>query len=394
MAISIGSPVRPSTLTPVQYSAPNVVADSVPGSGTLRIVDDFEASPGLVLPPIAGSFPAVPPFQTREVPHGVKVTSAARETGYQGPIQVAQNPLEPSSIELLVVPDQSAESTLANLDKIAQFSTVMPAQEAARIMRDSANGGVSQTVTNFSWGNASADTVNNVYQRLRSGWTPPREGEGPEQITQRVIGGQVLDNLARAFDVSLEDLKSQESQVSGPARQELQQHLIDRVEQANRHELLDERLEVFRSLVDSYEANHNSLVVAAGNQGQLLELMEADNGGRPLYTGPDFFTSVLAVPNATVVGALGQQVDGTVGIADYSSSSPAIDVNAWGRLDHSSQGTSFAAPRVAAVMQQLHIQHPTATSAEVEQMMIERLFQQSPSEPPNAVREYMRSQTW
>jgi len=341
----------------------------------LQIVDFFEPSPG-------------------GIPHGFHVTNAALATEYQGPIQATQAPLEPRHLGFLAVPYLPAASTLQNLDLLTQSNTALPALAAASTLQRLTNAGVSQTVTNLSWGAAPADTVDHVYQNLRLGWTPAVDGESDLQVRARQEGGAVLGNLARAFDVPLEDLTHQDAQVSGPARQQLQQHLIDRVEEANRHASLDLPRAAVRSLADAYEGNHNSLVVAAGNQGQLLEIMEADNGGRTLSTGPDFFTSVLAVPNATVVGSLAPLSDGSLGSADYSSPSPNVDVNAWGRLTDGVEGTSFAAPRVAALMQQLHVQNPTATSAQVEEMMMEQFFQQSPYEPANVVREYMSGQTW
>lgn len=97
----------------------------------------------------------------------------------------------------------------------------------------------------------------------------------------------------------------------------------------------------------------------------------------------------------TTVGALEANASGQVGVAGYSS---RTTVNAWGTSPGGLPGTSFAAPRVAAVMRHLHEQNPNSSSAEVEQMMIQRLFRnvpgRAPEEQPGAVMSYMQSQRW
>lgn len=123
--------------------------------------------------------------------------------------------------------------------------------------------------------------------------------------------------------------------------------------------LLQARCE-FAEAVRAVEANHSSVVVAAGNDGNLSLLCP---------TPTHFTRSDLVTPDTTVVGALenGQP-------AAYNGDLTSINIYAPGAasipsLNETVHGTSFAAPRVAAALARLHGQHPELSSAQVESLV-------------------------
>ncbi len=373
-ALALRFPTQP--LARMRHMAPNVTDSEPPQSGTLQIVDHFT-------PQFDDSVPPMPnpnggePFRAVRIPHGIRVTDSALRTGYQGRINTSEfvNPQLHSPSMLLSFPGQTPEQTLAILDAAARLDSSAVATGAMQSLMAQGQAGVRNTVTNFSMAGGPSNITENLYRNISLAWNPARPDASLEEQGKRFNGKGMSENLARAWNIDPEALTSTDPAVSGPARQQFQQSLIDRTSQAVRIPELDQMRGHMNMVVDGYESRNNSVVVAAGNNGALAAAMSRDNGGRELRFPEGFYDNILATPNATTVGALGVTgANHELGVAEYSSPSPTVDLNAWGGLAPGVEGTSFAAPRVAAQMQELHNRFPDRSSAQIERMLRDQCY--------------------
>ncbi|MBS2038594.1 S8/S53 family peptidase [bacterium] len=353
------------------HIAPNVSDSQTPQSGTLQIVDHFTPSLDTSRPPMPGPGGG-PPMPVLRLPHGIQVTDSALQTGYQGRINTSEfnSPERPSSNLTLGMPNMSPEQTLQQLDLAVQSENTGVALGAMQNLHGQIQSGVQHTVTNFSMAAGASNVTEHLYNDISLAWNPARPDASPEEQGRRANGQAISDNLARAWNIDPQALASSDPAVSGPARQQFQQNLINRTHQANRTPQMDQLRQTMNTFVDGYESRNNSVVVAAGNNGELPEAMRRDNGGRDLQFPQGFFDNILATPNATTVGALGVTgASNQPGVAEYTSPGSTVQMYAWGNPAPGVEGTSFAAPRVAAQMQQLHNRFPDRSSAEIERML-------------------------
>jgi hypothetical protein len=373
-----GLPVQ-QTPPRMRHMNPNVTDSQVPQSGTLQIVDYFtpqvDYSAPLIPNPNGGE--GIRPM--RGLPHGIQVTDSALQTGYQGRINTSEfvNPNARPGFTprmMLGLPAQTPEQALQMLDMTVQMDNFSVAAGAGQSLGAQAQAGVRNTVTNFSMNASAANTAEYLYNDISLAWNPARPDASQEEQASRFAGQGISDNLARAWNIDPQALSSTDPAVSGPARQQFQQNLINRTHQATRTPEMDQLRGAMSAAVDGYESRNNSVVVSAGNNGDLLAAMRADNGGRDLQIPDGFYDNILATPNATTVGALGPTGPNQVGIADYSSPSSTVDLNAWGIAPMGAQGTSFSSPRVAAQMQTLHNRFPERSSAEIERMLRDQCY--------------------
>jgi Subtilase family len=126
----------------------------------------------------------------------------------------------------------------------------------------------------------------------------------------------------------------------------------------------------WRDQVRAFEANHNSVVIAAGNSGQIMSAMS--EGGFETDGSED--ENILATPEATMVAATATTQEGKTYLASPSSFGPEVDFIASG-FHGQNFGSSFASPRVAAAMLALHVSNPGTESDEVEKATGEVLGQ-------------------
>lgn len=180
------------------------------------------------------------------------------------------------------------------------------------------------------------------------------------------------DNLGTAFSFAGEDLVSEDAEVQAAAHQRLYQGLADTFGQALQSEEVRSAQADFSQAVEDFEASGNSVVVSAGNWGEHAEIFSSFAGGAPINFPENFTENVLQADAATMVGATQWLNSGTERVAPYSSPG---ELYAAGGLAlgepgvASTSGSSFAAPRVAAVMAELHQQYPDKSSAEIEEMV-------------------------
>ncbi|MBN9415165.1 MAG: hypothetical protein J0I12_06975 [Candidatus Eremiobacteraeota bacterium] len=372
-ALGPGLPMPMQSLPRMRHMAPNVTDSQTPQSGTLQIVDHFTPQQDFSAPPVPGP----PGFVPIRVPHGIQVTNAALQTGYTGRINTSEfaNPQTIVPNFLLSSPGMTPEQTLQGLDTSVMLQSGSVASGAMQSLGAQAQAGVRNTVTNFSMSASPSNVTENLYNDISLAWNPARPDASPEEQARRGTGQGLSDNLARAFNIDPQALTSADPAVSGPARQQFQQSLINRTNQANHTPDMDQMRQAMAAVVDGYESRNNSVVVAAGNNGGLVAAMQRDNGGRELQIPEGFYDNILATPNATTVGALGVTgADNRVGVADYSSPTRTVDLNAWGSLGPGDEGTSYAAPRTAAQMQELHNNFPDRSSAQIERMLRDQCY--------------------
>lgn len=166
-----------------------------------------------------------------------------------------------------------------------------------------------------------------------------------DMCSQPETAEQAQEQLAKAFAT-----ENQEDVHAGLVHLALQTSGDERLIQAR---------EQFAHAVRDLESNHNSVIVAAGNDGAI--------GKRLACTFPaEFIRSDLVTPETTVVGALENDAP-----APYNGDPTSVTVFAPGsayiaQLKQTIHGTSFASPRVAALMATLHGQFPDLDSAAIE----------------------------
>ena len=220
--------------------------------------------------------------------------------------------------------------------------------------------GEQNSVRNFSSGITKAEMVQEMFTKAKTAWN----SDDPVAKQQ---GYTALSNYARAYDLNLDHLISDDVKLRSPQNVKLLQGLTNTVsETIDRSPMVARSRQRFQGSVDAYESRNNSVVVAAGNSGDFTDFLanefaKAGTNGLPA----DFEASILSNNSVTTVGAL----DGE-NVASYSSRSGHVDVYADGTAaDGTSVGTSFAAPKVSAVMASLHAANPHASSDEIQRML-------------------------
>jgi len=329
-------------------------------SDALNILDEFWMSPG-----------STDPFLI-PAPHGVKVHGAALGAGFQGRvncIQVRGNPLLNFQMESemdLQLLDLEPERARQLMERYVQSQSMAVMLLAGAELESQSQTGTHGSVTNISIGGGPATATDLLYEQARLGWQP---GADDPKVAAWVP--QLMRNLARALEVAPEALVSPDPEVCGPARARFQQQLVEFATRAYQTSVVQDFRAAYAQKVIQYEALGNSVVVSAGNEGELPARMKGDNGGRDILIPDGFFDKALGTVETTCVGSLGFAADNSPKVADYSSGGDQVAVLAWGRAPDGQPGTSFAAPRVAAVMQRIHQENPGMSSAEVERRMLD-----------------------
>lgn len=344
-------------------------------AGTLMISDTFEPSLG--------------------VPHGATVRRAAVEQGFQGPVYVHSAPsdqrLTQSGDNIRALYEKkSPRETLGLVDSYAEnFSVGLLNMETAAVNRANSTGST-QSVLNLSQGSSKASIAQHLYKQAAGEFSSPFLA-----MPGMTMPSPVVDNYAAAFGLDRSKLMSQDPKVSGPERAKLQQALIDRVsKKVDGSGQIKSAQGQFLQSVRNFESRHNSVVIAAGNEGQIAAELQKDNGGHKLRLPRDFDVNVLENSEVTSVGATRWYRNGSdlkEVPANYSTKSSGIDIWASGSVadapfpgsrqsqNASTFGTSFAAPRVSAAMAQLHKDNPTMSSAQIENLMKSKLTHQLPT---------------
>lgn len=324
-------------------------------------------------------------YSAPEAAHGVKVAMSARQMGFRGRIvgqEAAYAPYDPNKPSDLAY--QSSLYTTANNPKEARQKLREYAVGAAgrlldqstNYLQDLTSKGVSDSAVNFSSGRNVANTASDLYQRLA-----PALSRNPNLASDK-LSQAMLDNVTLAFDLDRKKLASSDPKVRDKEMGRLLQGLIDQSEAGYDSPALKAQRKRYDKAVSAFEAGHNSVVVSAGNQGDYLQqLQQICPLSRPLAVSSNFTQNVLENNDVTLVGATELSADRfSEQRARYSSPSREVDVYAPGWLNEASlrtapneSGTSYAAPRVAAMMAELHRRNPGMSSSRIEKLLMTQL---------------------
>lgn len=126
----------------------------------------------------------------------------------------------------------------------------------------------------------------------------------------------------------------------------------------------------WREQVQDFESGNNSLVIAAGNAGEIMSALLKGS----FDTDGSEDENVLATPDATMVAATATTEDGRTFLAGPSSYGPEVDFIASG-FHGEHFGSSFAGPKVATAMLALHVSNPGSDSESIEKATGEVLGQ-------------------
>lgn len=340
---SFPSPPATPPPDPTQQKLGLTPRQALKPSGSLIVVDQF----------MPQSYPGMPV----EIPHGALVRQSALDTGFRGnlvnsPTDMAftPQPLVKRQHELmleLAEPNLSPERTRALLAEQAEVGHLALLHKTTERLEGLTEAGVRNSAVNFSQGASKASAVQSAYVNA--------------------ISGRQSDNITRALGVDPDKMFSQDPKVSVPERLRLQQGLTDLISKSlDESARLKESQAKYQRAVQNFEKQHNSVVVSAGNEGDVANQLVDITEGQRIRLPQNWQNNVLVTPEVTSVGALkGNR------ISSYSNRDSEVDLYANGDVtlpgqQEVSEGTSFAAPRVAAGMAALHGKYPQLSSAEVE----------------------------
>lgn len=314
-------------------------------------------------------------------PHGNYVVGAARQQGFRGNIVgTNRSAAGPGPVDRqvmrhendLMTPGRSTRQTIGDIRAWAGTSSASLLEQQSNHLDRLTRSGATNSAVNFSQGSSKASNVQQLYLKLMPALRLNRDENDP-----RFAGANAMvENIASAAGLDMTRLRSTDPKVRNAERGRMTQFLIDQVSAGmDSNPTLAASRRRYNTSVNNFEARNNSVVISASNEGQALSDLKEAHGGYRLGAPSDFSRNVLQNNAVTSVGAT--RGDNTR--ADYTSNSPGIDVYANGRTGyHSSNGgeidgTSFASPRVAAMMAELHRRNPNMSSAQVENLVQQQL---------------------
>lgn len=260
--------------------------------------------------------------------HGQLVAQVARQAGFAGkivalPFEDAADPAQQRLGELVEAwgTAQDGASVRAHLAESMLWTRLQAVNAATQRLLTVTEAGARNVALNFSFGSTPALCVSAVLAMTRD----PASAQ------------QAQEQLALAFG------------------SEVEAGLVEMAQATTRDPRLVEARAEFAEAARGFEAGHNSLVLAAGNDGAFA---------RSLNCGvPEGFTlSDLVTPETTVVGAL----EAGKPAAYNSEGVTVLAPGAFALGQEVVHGTSFAAPVVAAAMASLHGRFPELSSQQVE----------------------------
>lgn len=264
--------------------------------------------------------------------HGQLVAQVARQQGFAGKIVALpfEDPDDPSHRrlgELVEAWGTASEgaSVRANLAEAMLCTRLQAVKAATQRLLTVTEAGARNVAVNLSLGSTPALCVSAV--------------------------------LAMTQDPSTAQQASQQLKLAfGP---EVHTGLVQMAQETTRDARLVEARQQFAEAVSTLESGHNSVVLAAGNDGGVARSLSC-----PIPEG--FTLSDLVTAETTVVGALegGQP-------ASYNGAGAKVFApGAFVLGKEVVHGTSFAAPVIAAAMASLHGHFPELPSDQVEKMAI------------------------
>lgn len=327
------------------------------GAGSLYIRDSFTPSFGF-----SGGIP--------EVPHGVNVAGAAGQQAGVGAKLTPSVGDEPAAImnfnpeyRALGTKEMSPEQARAALTGDIEYRSTQFLDNQSDYLERLTASGAENSAANFSLGSSKASESFRVYEMALGAL-----GKGNKTLS---------DNFIKAYGVDEAKIRSRDDGVQQAELSKLQQSIINHVSDTwDNSDKIGNSVDRWDGAVEKFEKGKNSVVISAGNEGDVEEFMEKVTGKHQLNVPSDFETNILENDLVTSVGA----TDGKGKRAEYSSESGGVDIYANGNYQAAAgaepvEGTSFASPRVGVVMAELHKLNPDMTSAQVETLMRNKLSQ-------------------
>lgn len=370
MAIPIFNPCPPPQPIPDRarnQNLPKLPQD--PPAGSLVLVDTFEDT-----------------FQGAA--HGNTAAFAARQQGFRGPIYAesigpdgVRGPTQSVNARsfLAMGPQDPAVTRQAVMD-ISRLTHRELLEDVTGDLNKIAKTGLHDSAVNVSYGTSPQRVAEDIYRQVR-----------------QPFGGHFTQNIFQAYGIDAEKFNSHDPKVSGPERARLQQALLQAAEAGV--ESADVKMaEVgYDQAVRGLKSRHNSVVVSAGNQQQVLDHLAADANGQRIQPGsPNSNHNILANSSVTTVGATRWFQNGKERLANYSNRDPEVDIYASGSVGSgadvnkmNSSGTSYSSPRVATALATLHLTHPGRSSSQMENLMRNRLTHQTEGQ---SVLDYTRTE--
>lgn len=338
--------------------------------GALFALDDFQPLGGQAVPgPLAGA--------EWLASHGGGVLDTAKKEGFSGqaipleinrPLSDAQRQQKYAELTELWSQDKSPQELQKSLYERAVVNRTRLLDNATTSLDDLSQAGAHDSVVNISASGSQAATVDRLLRRM-----VPTDKNNPEAVAE---ARAERAKFAKAFGVNDADLSSEQDEVVGAARQKIFQGVVDLVGKTQSDPRLVTSKKEYDAAVQHFEAGNNSVVVAAGNEGQVKDFWEKGAFGRPLSVPQDFTRNDLGSPESTVVGAT-RDWQGTPYPAEYNNQFSGVTLYANGYegdgKPKADEGTSFAAPRVSAAMAGLHGKFPGMSSSQIETLLRNRL---------------------
>ncbi|MBX3172569.1 MAG: S8/S53 family peptidase [Candidatus Eremiobacteraeota bacterium] len=308
-------------------------------------------------------------FNANKTDHGDRVVRAARHEGFNGPIVEHSKPERLDLNQDLYTPSMPGADFSKSLRADMARLQVKSLEMATGELKSLENQGVKNSVVNFSSGMSKASVVDQYYKKMYAGiedapiseYDPQRKQKEAELVQSKAL----FNNFARAANQDPEKLRAAllnpDKRISGPAEQRMKQALAGQMEKAAGGQEFKQAKAQYDEAVVSFEKNHNSVVVAAENSGDISRTGKS----------ADFYDNILSTPQTTTVGAV--SADGKQ-IESYSNPSKNVKLYARGQSPRATDpGTSYSAPRAAAAMTKAHALNQQMSSEEVERLVEDQL---------------------
>lgn len=313
--------------------------------------------------------------------HGSAVSRAAREAGYRGNIrQIAD--LAATDTAGIDRPGLNAEQARAAFQAHARDQVTGMLHRHSGTLDTLAATGTRNSTLNISSGLSQSDLLRNLLQTIRQDDRMPGLPRNAERD----------GNAERAFGINIERLLSTDPHLSIPEQQRLMQALVDSNQQAlEGNPQVEAARQRYATSIRRFESANNSVVVSTTNPNLSDDFpgVRYPEGFHRSYNITDQVTAVGARPEAGWAASPGDADHAIYGRGQV-----------WDRmgppflpLEGNRAGTSFAAPRTAALTAELHRRHPQLSSAQVETLLRNQFTSQNEGRTElddNAASRYLR----
>jgi hypothetical protein len=311
--------------------------------------------------------PFVPTPDLGWLAHGQICEDAARNVGFKGRIVSRQmgsdDPADIKQRQQGVAtmnnadPKQTKQQFLHGFDQVNISSEASLLKSTTGQLQDLKKAGTNHSAVNISMGSSKASLSTDRIQQAADAFAASHQTGHLNALAS---------NYAKAFNVDTDKLMGDDKKASAKEWAKLDQGIINRVNSGlNGSSEVKQAKGNYDEAVQSMDPLKNSVVVAGEESGQVQGLARAEH----LQLPKDFYDNALSdKDNITVSAAGSQKHPHSTNASAYVNRSSNTAVFADGQQD-GYQGTSFAAPRVAAMAATLQKQHPEMSNAEVRQQI-------------------------